>query len=310
MRNGTVLLRIILVLLAGVVMLAAFSAPEEGTALAVRESGLYLENVRPSLEQLVFAKRVTVYADDLAHRLWSGLATVDEVIASLGIRLGPWDRVEPPAATVLQDEMEIVIVRVEQETVVEEVTVPFRTIRTKSNQLALGQTRELRQGLNGLVENTYRVIVENGEEVDRVLLSSVTLVQKQDRLLEEGTIGTISRGGQNLRYTQALNVVATAYDPGFESTGKHPGHPLYGITRSGQPAVQGVTIAVDPTVIPLGTRVYVEGLDAYGRQFSGVYIAMDTGGAIKGNRIDIYFDCREAALRFGRRNMRVYVLTP
>lgn len=63
-----------------------------------------------------------------------------------------------------------------------------------------------------------------------------------------------------------------------------------GITASGTKAVPGRTIAVDPTVIPLGSTVYVNGIE---------YIAEDTGGAIKGNRIDILFPSHQEALEFG-----------
>ena len=64
-----------------------------------------------------------------------------------------------------------------------------------------------------------------------------------------------------------------------------------GITATGTHATEGVTIAVDPDVIPYGSHVDIEGF--------GTYIAEDCGGAIKGNRIDIYFDSHEAALKFG-----------
>jgi len=67
-----------------------------------------------------------------------------------------------------------------------------------------------------------------------------------------------------------LPFIATAYTAGPESTGKYPGHPAYGITKSGQPVVEGRTIAVDPTVIPLGTWVYIEHI--------GLRRAEDTGG--------------------------------
>lgn len=69
-----------------------------------------------------------------------------------------------------------------------------------------------------------------------------------------------------------------------------------GITRSGLPVAEGL-IAVDPEVIPLGTKVWVEGF--------GVLLAADTGGAIKGNRIDIFMDDRQEALRWGRRDVKV-----
>jgi 3D (Asp-Asp-Asp) domain-containing protein len=93
----------------------------------------------------------------------------------------------------------------------------------------------------------------------------------------------------------------TAYTAGPESTGKSPGHPAYGITSSGAPAVEGVTIAVDPSVIPIGSRVYIEGL--------GYFVAQDTGSAIKGKRIDVFMNDLEEALQFGvKRGVRVAIV--
>jgi len=125
--------------------------------------------------------------------------------------------------------------------------------------------------------------------------------------VEYGTIGSLSRGGNTYRFTRVLYVIATAYTAGPESTGKSPGHPAFGITRSGLPVEVG-HIAVDPDLIPLLSHVYVEGLCAFSAQFNGRYFATDTGSAIQGNRIDIYFERVEDAIRFGRRRMRVYVL--
>lgn len=105
------------------------------------------------------------------------------------------------------------------------------------------------------------------------------------------------------KYTikQVLNIGLTAYTAGFESTGKNPGDPDYGITATGAHVKDGDTIAVDPNVIPLGTKVYIEGI--------GVRTAEDTGGAIKGNRIDVYMNDLNAALDFGfKPNVKVYVL--
>ena len=100
-------------------------------------------------------------------------------------------------------------------------------------------------------------------------------------------------------------MTATAYDLSFESTGKLPGDKYYGITASGTKVRPGV-VAVDPNVIPLGTKLYIQSLD--GSKDYGFAIAEDTGGAIKGNRIDLFFENSQDVYRFGRRKVKVYIL--
>jgi 3D (Asp-Asp-Asp) domain-containing protein len=90
-----------------------------------------------------------------------------------------------------------------------------------------------------------------------------------------------------------MTVVATAYCSCVNCCGKSDG-----ITASGVKARANHTIAVDRSVIPLGTEVIIDG---------STYVAEDTGGAIKGNRIDIYFDSHSDALAFGRRTIEIEV---
>lgn len=87
---------------------------------------------------------------------------------------------------------------------------------------------------------------------------------------------------------------ATAYCPCIQCCGK-----TNGITATGTKATAGRTIAVDPKVIPLGSKVMIDGKE---------YIAEDVGGAIKGNKVDIYFDSHLEALNFGRRTVNVMVV--
>jgi len=70
-------------------------------------------------------------------------------------------------------------------------------------------------------------------------------------------------------------------------------------------AQRGV-VAVDPKVIPLGTKLYIESPD--GSYVYGCAVAGDTGGAIKGNRIDLFMDTYSECMQFGRRTMNVYIL--
>lgn len=106
---------------------------------------------------------------------------------------------------------------------------------------------------------------------------------------------TPSRGGSVPRYTKVIDMVATAYCSCNKCNYPYGGQPSY----IGLPLGQGI-VAVDPKVIPLGTKLYVEGY--------GDAIAADTGGAIKGNRIDLCFPDHQSALAFGIQNVKVYVL--
>jgi 3D (Asp-Asp-Asp) domain-containing protein len=104
----------------------------------------------------------------------------------------------------------------------------------------------------------------------------------------------VSRGGPVNR-GKTLTMVATGYDNGYASNYPYYGAPSY----SGLPLARGI-IATDPNVIPMGTRLYVEGY--------GEGIAADQGGAIKGNRIDLFFDSNQEAMNWGMRSIKVTIL--
>ena len=94
-----------------------------------------------------------------------------------------------------------------------------------------------------------------------------------------------------MAYTDSIQVRATAYTP-YDAG-------CNGITATGAKATKGI-VAVDPSVIPLGTKVYIPGY--------GVAIAADTGGAIKGNRLDVCYDSLSDALQWGVKTVEVYIL--
>ncbi len=112
-----------------------------------------------------------------------------------------------------------------------------------------------------------------------------------------------------------LMMTATAYDLSFESCGKDRSHPAYGVTSSGTKATVGRTIAVDPEVIPLGSRVKITFPEKYS-YLDGIYIAEDTGRLIKGNRVDVFFGedktgsktVNRLAMAFGVQDVEVEVL--
>lgn len=106
--------------------------------------------------------------------------------------------------------------------------------------------------------------------------------------------------GMCFEYTMELSMTATAYTADYASTGKKQSDKWFGITASGLKAQVGV-VAVDPSVIPLFTKLYIEGY--------GYAIAGDTGKSIKGNKIDLFFDTSGEVKKFGVQSLKVYVLS-
>jgi|HigsolmetaAR203D_1030402.scaffolds.fasta_scaffold00840_8 3D (Asp-Asp-Asp) domain-containing protein len=110
---------------------------------------------------------------------------------------------------------------------------------------------------------------------------------------------------EDLEKYESVEVTATGYSPGKESTGKEPGHPQYGITFSGVAARRNEralsTIAADLRLFPLGTVLYIPGY--------GFGIVADTGSAIKGYKIDLFYDTKEDVYRhWGKKKVKVYVI--
>lgn len=182
------------------------------------------------------------------------------------------------------------------------------------------QTRNLYQGCRGddvaALQKKLNAAGLNCGPVDGIFghrtNSAVIALQKACGITVDGIVGpqtrealgrpipepkpeTPSRGGTASRYTKVMTMVATAYCSCNKCNYPYGGQPSY----IGLPLGQGI-VAVDPNVIPLGTRLYVEGY--------GEAIAADTGGAIKGNRIDLCFPNHQSALKFGIQNIKVYVL--
>ncbi|HZK87447.1 MAG TPA: peptidoglycan-binding protein [Syntrophomonas sp.] len=141
--------------------------------------------------------------------------------------------------------------------------------------------------------------------------AAVTKFQRDKGLTADGIVGpntraalgqsvntvvaTPSRDGSSVSRGRTLTMVATAYDPCYQCNYPYYGAPSY----IGLPLAKGI-IAVDPNVIPMGSRLYVEGY--------GEGIAADQGGAIKGNRIDLCFATHQLALDFGMKTVKVTIL--
>ncbi|PJN88175.1 3D domain-containing protein [Bacillus sp. mrc49] len=113
---------------------------------------------------------------------------------------------------------------------------------------------------------------------------------------------TIEEGIELLKYPKH-EVLATGYTAGYESTGKYPESPSYGITYSGVKVKRDVfsTIAADLAVFPLGTILWIPGY--------GYGVVADKGGAIKGNHLDLYYETvQDVYDNWGKKTLEVYVV--
>ena len=182
--------------------------------------------------------------------------------------------------------------------------VNFNTVKKLNPSLEAGDTRTVREGVQGEKKATYRVKYEKGVEVSRELVFELVTAAPIDKIVEYGNKFASKDAPVNtgkLDYKYVITCEATAYDLSPEENGGYAGQ-----SATGVPLDKGV-IAVDPRVIPLGSRVYIEALD--GSWSYGYAVAADTGGAIKGNRVDLCYRTQYECVQFGRRQCRVYVLS-
>lgn len=233
--------------------------------------------------------------------------TVEDLLEALDIELKGEDRVEPQLQAELSPGEKVKITRITEETLMEKQVIPFQTTIKHNDDMDHGKTRKVQEGKSGLKEVQLKITYEDGVEKAREVVGEKVLKKSTNEIIEKGTAKLLvtSRGGEPRRYKDVIIMEASAYTDDYESTGKNPGDKYFGITRSGTKVRPGV-VAVDPRVIPLGSKLYIESMDrtaSYGNAS-----AEDTGGAIKGNKIDLFFESRQEALRFGRRNVKVYIL--
>ena len=268
----------------------------------------YTTQTVPGASEITVQRRqtVTIIRDGIFTEVYTYGETVDALLIRLGIELTSQDVVSYPLRTLTYHGMTVTIGK--GETVEDNYTVqiPFETVYCQDPTLPEGEQVVLVSGVNGLMACTDLVSFVDGREVGRMQLTQTVTHQPINALVAVGTAveqpgesGLLTtHTGETVRYLRAYNFKATAYskyDPGCDD-----------YTATGTKVRYGV-VAVDPKVIPLGSQLYIVTND--GIYIYGYAVAEDTGGAIKENRIDLYFDTVEECLRFGRRECTVYLLS-
>ncbi len=248
------------------------------------------------------AVAVKIVIDNSEERIFkTGEVTVGRVLVELkkedGIDYRLCDGLS--SSSKIEKDMVINVMTVSEDITVEKVPVDFDVNVVENEKLPEGTTRVLTEGVKGEREiSTLKTYIGGSLDSTKVI-SDVLTKQPVNEVVEKGTAKVIKTDRGSFLTTKTISMRSTAYTSASACTGKNPGDRGYGITASGMKAQYGV-VAVDRNVIPLGTKLYIEGY--------GYAVAGDTGGAIKGNKVDLYFDSYSECIRYGVKDVTVYVL--
>lgn len=176
------------------------------------------------------------------------------------------------------------------ETEVKTEAIPYETKYVFNRDITPGRVKKVTDGKDGVKTITFTRTLEAGKVIDTKKEENIE--PPIDAVFQMGKSGLQLTDRGSFTRAKIITMESTAYLP-TDGSGT-------GRTASGIQAKHGI-VAVDPKVIKIGTLVYVEGY--------GLAVAADTGGAIKGNRIDVCIQSRSEAMRWGRRKVKVHIFT-
>ena len=209
--------------------------------------------------------------------------TVGELLSLLGVELHETDVLNAESDSVIKDDTVITIDEISYGKDYVHTSIEYKTEYRDVLTIPKGTQRVQRRGVLGKDTKEYSVTYVNGVETERSLVGEYVSSYPVSAVVERGVGGSV----EGINYSYALTCNTTIYYSG-------------GITASGLPADENV-VAVDPKVIPLGTKLYIPGF--------GIRIAADVGGAVKGYTVDICVDRDHPwANTYGRRTATVYII--
>jgi 3D (Asp-Asp-Asp) domain-containing protein len=229
---------------------------------------------------------ITIISDNKQFDLRTQPCSVDSILTKANIELNELDKVQPNLDQYIDKPIKITVTRVNQEVIEEIKEIDYEIVSRKDYSMPEGQKKVIQKGVKGQEKIITTHTIEDGEIVAKTSKSEIVKPAKPEIVLV-GSMAVASRGGEEFTYIRKLRMLATAYT--------HTGR----LTATGTEPRVGVA-AVDPKVIPLGSRLYIDGY-GYAR-------AEDTGGAIKGEKIDLFMEDESKVYNFGRRWVTVFVL--
>ncbi len=269
-----------------------------------------------------FKKDITLVVDGKKKEISTFTGNVEELLIEQEVKYDTNDIINLPLDTKLTDGMNVevtdVMVKIEKESKV----VDFETEIVKDREMKKGTTSVSVEGKNGENELVYEVTYHNGKQVGKKFIEENVITNPVNKVVKEGTKEEIKveevkevkkeeepkiieEPVKEETTKEVEQVKETSESSEVSNLGTHmvvesTSYCQGSVTATGTQARWGV-IAVDPNVIPFGTKVYIP-------QFDKVFIAEDTGGAIKGNKIDIFMENSDDAINWGRRNIDIYIL--
>ena len=266
--------------------------PTIGQALYQAGIVLYLgDSVQPPLYTRVSAGMtveihrsvpVSIAVDGHTVRTRTFRGSVGEVLADTGVALVGQDYCLPTPEASITPDMTISVVRVREEILTEQQSIPYDSVWQGDGTLELDLTRVNQYGEPGVRQSRTRVRYENGQEVGRSKEDEWVLKEPVTEINAYGTqivVRTLETPDGTIEYWRRITVLATSYSASTAGTPRSS--PWYGRTRVGWPMRKGI-VAVDPKVISLGTKLYVPGY--------GTGLAADTGGGVRGKWLDLGYD--------------------
>jgi len=219
---------------------------------------------------------------------------VSAVLATNNIVLSEEDYINVKIEESVKPNMIIDVKDYNTEIIEKKIVIPYNEKIIYASDLDNSVKTVMKEGINGEKVVRDKVTYMNGKEIKREHLGEEVTKKPQEKVIKKGTANIYKAvNGKAYSYKKMISMTATAYTLSElkGSTGR---------TSLGLKVREGI-VAVDPKVIPLRTKLYIEG---YGEAMAG-----DTGGAIKGNKIDLYMDTLGEVNKYGRRkNVKVYIL--
>lgn len=251
------------------------------------------------------AKKVSLTADGKTQNVLLPYGKVGESIILAGIRLSQDDILSVDCNTKVDDISELSIKRVIYKNVSVTEAVPFESKKENSDEIDLGDSKLKTKGVDGEKLVTKRVKYIDGEKDDEKVISEKITKKPVDEVTLVGTKGAASAGGAGT-FTDE-NGVKVSYSYKLTGSGTAYTAPAGALTASGHEVYEG-GVAVNPALIPYGSKLYIETTDG---SFSyGYATAIDTGGALMDGSaiVDLFYFSLDDCYSFGRRDVNVYVL--